>query len=201
MANNSGNEPTVIKPMQQQDSPGWQYNSSATEQTSQPQTQQATQLQQPEDTSAITWTASEFVEHEKSVAWYIQFLGATIVVLGVIFFVTRDVISVVVLSLVAVVFLVVAGRKPRVLSYAVSTWGVTVGSRTYPYSKFKSFAVIDEGAIRSIMLLPLQRFMPSISLYYDPKDEQRIVVALSDALPIEERQQDNVDKFMRRIRF
>lgn len=191
--------------MQDEKQPGWQFtpehNPGSTIEPGAEPSAQALQQQPAQDIDEITWTASEFVEHEKSAGWYLQFILAVIVGLGLMYFITRDVISLIVLSLVAIVFLVVAKRKPRVLSYGVDERGVKVGVKLYPYSTFKSFAVVEEGAIHSIMLLPLKRFMPSITLYYDPKDEQRIVDALGGALPEEERKQDNVDKFMRKIRF
>lgn len=190
------------KHMQDEQQPGWQFKPEekpgATIQPGVPaqETHVATGGQ-----DEVTWTASEFVEHDKSASWYLQFLLAVVVGLGLMYFITRDVVSVGILALLAVVFLIVARRKPRVLSYAVTRQGVRVGAKMYLYGAFKSFAVVDEGAIHSIMLLPLKRFMPSITLYYDPQDEARIIDMLGAALPEEERQQDSVDRFMRKIRF
>jgi hypothetical protein len=49
--------------------------------------------------------------------------------------------------------------------------------------------------------MPLKRFMPPLSLYMDPADEEKIVDVLADYLPVEQREQDPIDKLMRRLRF
>jgi hypothetical protein len=43
--------------------------------------------------------------------------------------------------------------------------------------------------------------MPLLTIYYDPADEDKIVNALSDMLPHEDRQHDMVERLMRRLRF
>lgn len=151
--------------------------------------------------NGINWTASEFVEHEKSAGWYLGVLFVAAVGIGIIYFITKDVFSVVVLAMFAIGFVVLAARKPQVLSYSLSDNGIQVGQKFYTFGQFKSFAVIDEGMIHSITLLPLKRFMPGISVYYAPDDEAAIVNFLGAHLPHEERKQDAVDRFMHRIRF
>src|SRR5437870_2945293 len=41
----------------------------------------------------ITWTASEFVAHEKSAGWYLALTVVALVIAGVIYLLTRDIIS------------------------------------------------------------------------------------------------------------
>jgi hypothetical protein len=99
------------------------------------------------------------------------------------------------------VLAVVASRPPRTLSYKLDNYGVHIGQKSFPYANFKSFSVIDEGAISAINLLPLKRFLPPISVYYDPKDEDKIAAIISDYLPFEEHKEDLVDQLVRKIRF
>lgn len=152
-------------------------------------------------TKTVSWTASEYVSHEKSAGWYVRFGLVAVVAIAIVYLITGDYISIILLSLLAVVFVVFAARKPDVLQYQLDNRGITIGSKFYPVSLFRSFAVIEEGAFRSITLLPMKRFMPSISLYYAPEDEQPIMEAFGRLLPHETRQQDSIDKFMHRIRF
>ncbi|HEU4914801.1 MAG TPA: hypothetical protein VFT16_05390 [Candidatus Saccharimonadales bacterium] len=149
----------------------------------------------------VAWTASEFVSHNKGMGWYSLLAGGAAVLAAVIYFVTRDVISAGIIIFVAVLLGVSAVRKPRVLHYQVNAAGLAIGDKFYPYAEFKSFAVMQEGAFSSIMFLPLRRFMPSISIYYDPQDEDRIIEVLSYYLPMEMRTHDFVDSIIRRIRF
>jgi len=151
--------------------------------------------------TGISWTASEYIEHDKSASWYGWFCLAAAAVIGGIYVLTRDLFSVILLSFLAVVFGVFAARKPKVLQYQLDDRGLTIGQKFYPMNLFRSFAVIEEGPFRSVTLLPMKRFMPAISLYFSPEDETAILDAFSSLLPQEIRQQDALDKFMHRIRF
>ena len=66
---------------------------------------------------------------------------------------------------------------------------------------FKSFSVVQEGAVESIWLLPLQRFAPGLSIYFAPNDKDRILAILDDFLPVEEKEPDMVERLMHKIRF
>lgn len=179
-------------------SAGWKFTN---DQTANPTNGQQSPAPTTNSIKNVEWTASEYVEHEKGNMWFVQFGLASIGIIGVTFFVTRDYISIVVLSVLAVGIGYFAGRKPETLSYKLDPQGIHIGPKLYPVSMFKSFAIVEEGAISSIALLPLKRFMPAITVYFAPDDEKKIVDALGAMLPQEERQQDKVDKLMHKIRF
>ena len=153
-------------------------------------------------TPAVSWTASEFIHHAKSLNWYL--ILAVTGVLGAIgvYFLTHEIISTAAIVIVAVLFGISASSKPRVLPYEIGTTGVLIGNRQYPYSNFKTFSVLHDGsAFSSIQLMPLRRFAPPVSMYFPPEDEESIVTALSAYLPYEERKVDATDRLLRRIRF
>jgi hypothetical protein len=150
---------------------------------------------------AVTWSASEYVHHERGGSWYMGLGIGSILLAGIVYLLTKDYISTGMVIIVAIAFGVFALKRPRVLEYAVDDDGVTIGTKTYPFESFKSFAVADDESMRSIVFMPLKRFMPAISVYYAPEDEDRIVQKLADFLPMEEYQQDVVEKIMRRLRF
>ncbi len=149
----------------------------------------------------ITWTASEFVAHQKDNNWYMFAVAAGVGLAAVIFFFTRDIFSTAMVIVAAGIFIAAAARPPRVLHYSLDSRGLMIGSKLYAYEKFKAYSVINEGVFRSISLDPLERFMPSMTIYYDPADEQKITNVLGSYLPYEERQQAPIDKMMRKIRF
>lgn len=150
---------------------------------------------------AVEWTASEFIAHEKSTTWYIQLAIAAALLAVALFLLTGDVITGAVV-LVGAAFLGFYGaRQPRQLQYRLDGQGITIGQKHFGYSEFRSFSVIPEGAFSSIMLMPLKRFAPTLSIYYAPEQEEEIAALLSQQLPYHERQADAVDRLMRRIRF
>ncbi len=150
----------------------------------------------------INWTASEYIAHQKSPAWFLALgVGAVIVAVAVYLITSGDIFAVVVILFVAVIFAVYAAKKPKEQTYSISPGGIVVGARMYTFDQFKAFSIIDEGVFSSIMFLPMKRFMPAISIYYDPQDEERIVQTLSDYLPVDAQKRDAVDALMRKIRF
>lgn len=149
----------------------------------------------------ITWTASEFIAHHKPPSWYAALFGGLLGLTGFAYFLTRDVVSVVTILIVGVLFAILASRKPRQLSFGLNSSGVTIGDKFYPFSQFKSFDVIHEGAVGCINLLPLKRFMPELSIYYPPEEEDKIIDALSENLPHNRREEQSFDRLMKRIRF
>lgn len=149
----------------------------------------------------ITWTASEFIAHEKSAGWYGMLVLAALVLAAVVFLLTRDKISTGAVLVAALALAFYGARQPRQLRYMLSPQGLTIGEKYFPFDMFRSFAVMDEDHFSSIVFVPLKRFGQLTTIYFDPADEEKIVSLLSARLPIENRQHDVVDKFMKRIRF
>ncbi len=155
----------------------------------------------PQASAEISWTASEFVAHDKSASWYAVLAVVVAVLAFGVFLLTKDKISTAVVLVAGVALGIYGARKPRQLQYALNEQGLTIGDKHYSYDQFRSFVVIDEGAFSSIAFTPLRRFGQLTTIYYDPKDEDAIIALLADRLPMEEKGRDAVDSFMKRIRF
>jgi len=193
--------------------PTWQYNPSSAPQPDQlpqptpPQTVDQTPQPQPvqpiatEDNSSVRWTASEFIAHSKNGGWYGLLALATLLVAAAVFFLTKDIVSTAVIGIVAIIFGISAARKPRELQYQVDNDGVHIADKTYAYNSFKSFSVVQEEGVESIWFAPLKRFMPMVSIYFEPNDGDKIVDILTQFLPFEDRELDPVDRLMHRLRF
>ena len=153
------------------------------------------------DGHAVTWSAAEFTEHSKTAQWYLIVAIITIVAAGSVFLTLHDKITASVIVVAGLAFGIMGARKPRTLNYILDEGGLSIGQKFYGYDLFKSFSILEGTDTPSIYLLPMKRFMPAITIYYEPKDEDNIVNMLSDRLPIEERHVDPVDRLMHRIRF
>jgi hypothetical protein len=161
----------------------------------------AKSVSKPSRSSTFSWTASEFVEHTKNLGWYVGLIMVAIILAALVFIITRDKISTGMVIIAALALGIFATRKPRTLEYRLDDTGLTIGTKFYSYEGFKSFSVIDEGPVHSVFLMPMKRFMPGLSLYYDQKDQQKIADILAQRLPLEDRHVDTIDRFMHRIRF
>ena len=186
------NQPQSSEPPQT----GWQFHADA-----QPESNVPGSPQNTPEVEGLDWTASEFVEHSKSAGWYLMLAAGGLLLAGLVYLITKDKISTGMVVIVSIIFGIFAARKPRVLNYSVDQKGIRVGEKSYSYAHFKSFAVVKEGAIDSIWLTPVKRFMPMLTIYFEPNDESKIVDVISHFLPVEAHQLDPVDKLMHRLRF
>lgn len=158
------------------------------------------QQDEPE-ASEVRWTASEFIDHQKSSGWFMALAGAGLLLSVAVYFLTRDMFAAIIIALLAVIFGVGAARKPRILDYSIDGTGIAVGSRHSAFEEFRSFAVVSEGAIESIILLPTKRWAPPLSVYFAPEDGDKIIDTLSAFVPFENHEPGLIDKFLHRIHF
>jgi hypothetical protein len=148
----------------------------------------------------VSWSASEFIAHEKSPLWYLILAGLAIVLVAAVYFLFHDMVAAFAIIFVAIIFGFLAAHKPRVLAYRIGPEGLSIDKKMYSFGDFKSFGVVNEGAFSSITFMPMKRFMPSLSIYYPPEEEETIVDALSNYLPFAPVTHDLVDRLMHRIR-
>lgn len=149
----------------------------------------------------ISWTASEFTEHEKTPLWYIGLGVVTLVLAVIVHLLTKDIISIVALVAFAIAFGVIGSYKPKIVAYHIGPEGIQVNHRNHHFSQFKSYALQREGAFPSIVFIPMQRFMPPTVVYFPPDEGDRVLDVLSHYLPAGTVSQDPLDRLLRRIRF
>lgn len=152
-------------------------------------------------TAAIQWTASEYVDHAKGPAWFALMGFGLFVIVVLVYLVLKDVLAAILLGLAGITFGIFSGRRPQVLQYAIDSQGIHIGNRLHAFEDFKSFTLTGSGPLPAILLTPLKRFLPPITVFYDPKEEDRIIDALADYLPHEDKEPDMIDRLMSRIRF
>ena len=149
----------------------------------------------------ITWTASEYISHEKNAGWYTGLGAIALVVAVLVYLFTKDMVSSAVVIVSALLLGVYGARKPREIQFSIGPDTVTIGNKQYHYGEFRNFSIVDEDAFSSIVFMPLKRFSPLLTIYYAPEDEDRIVAMLADRLPMDEHKLDAVERLLRRIRF
>ena len=151
---------------------------------------------------SVTWTASEFIAHHKSVGWYVVLMLVAAAAAALAYLLTDgEIFTPIIIVVVAVLFGVMAAREPRELPYKIDSKGLSIGDKNHSFANFKSFSIVQEDGVESIWLLPLQRFTPGLSIYFAPNDKDRIIAILDNYLPVEEKEIDFVDRLMHKIRF
>lgn len=150
---------------------------------------------------SITWTASEFVAHTKSIAWYFMVIISSVIIAAIIWLLTKDVISSSVIVIAGFALSFYGAKRPREIEYRIDQDGVRIGNKQYGFDRFRSFSTVHQGTFSSLVLFPLKRFALLTSAYYDPSDEEKIIDIISNYLPLEEKRRDLVDELMWKIRF
>ncbi len=154
-----------------------------------------------DQSETIEWTASEFIDHSKSFRWYLALAGITIALAALIFLITKDKISTIVVLVVGILLGIYGARKPKEINYKLNGDGLMVSDKTYPLANYSSFSVIEEGAFRTLAFMPVRRFGLMITVHYDPSDEDKIMNLLGKYLPMDERKKDLLDNLLWKIRF
>jgi hypothetical protein len=150
---------------------------------------------------SVTWQASEYIDHGQDAKWYAVLIIGTILLTGLVYLLTKEYMSAAIIIILGLIVGLAAKRKPQQIMYEISSSGIRIGEKNYRYIAFRSFSIIQEGGLNSISLLPVKRFLPAMSIYYEPGDEEKIVDIMSEHLPYEEHKVDAIDRLSRRLRF
>ena len=151
--------------------------------------------------TGITWTSAEFFHHQKTTTWYAAYALGAIILAGVLYLITRDIISTAVVIGAAGGLLFISAREPKQQTYILQEDFVQVGSKAYSLHDFKAFSVDEDAPVLGLTLMPLKRFMPPIVLYVDEAHEEAVVDYIADFLPVEPHKVDAMDSLLRRLRF
>lgn len=155
----------------------------------------------PPSIAPISWSASEFIQHEKSPIWFFGLILVGVVLIAASILLLRDWFSAFIVIVLLVGIAIVAARKPRTMRYVLDSEGIHIGEALHPYEKFHAFSLVSEDGLWSIILMPNARFSPTLTLYFDKDQGEDIVDALNDYLPMQEHKVDLVDRISRKIRF
>lgn len=83
-------------------------------------------------------------------------------------------------------------------SYEIYEHGITIAGRLYKFDTLKSFGV-DSGDTFIVDLVPVQRFMPRLTLHLEPATAEEAISLLAEYLPREDREPDLVDRIYRSL--
>lgn len=165
-----------------------------------------TEPQIPNDTktvpsvSEVSWEASEYIQHDKDISWFIILSAIAFVLFGVALFFKQWTFAALVIAMTAAI-IVYARRPPRTLHYKLGLHNFSIEGKPYSYSDFRAFGLSQEGPLHMVTLLPLKRFSPPVSMYFEEQDGEQIVDILAVHMPMEKLKPDFFDDLVRKLRF
>ena len=148
----------------------------------------------------FSWQAAEGIQNQRNTGWYVLFGIIVAGLMALAIWVFNSITFAILLPVMAVAVILLSSKPPRTITYAVSPKGVYVADKLYDFSEFRAFGVIQEPEHASVMLLPVKRFSPGLTLYFDEKDGEIIVDMLGARLPMQEVKPDALEKLIRLIR-
>jgi hypothetical protein len=154
----------------------------------------------PSTEPSFSWQASEYIHHAKGAGWYVVLVLVLIALMAIVYF-TKQWLGGAVFAVGAIAIIVYARKAPRTLTYELSDDGITIEKHHYPFSQFRTFAVLPDIAWHTIDLEPTQRFMPRLTILFEDTAFDTIIDHLSAHLPRVDRQPDMVERATRYLRF
>ncbi len=153
------------------------------------------------DTPGLAWQASEYIEHEKDMKWYLLLLVIVIVLLVVDYFLIQSWTFALLIVVMAAAVVLYAKRPAQVMEYRLTPQSLTINDKHFSLHDFRAFGVVKEGSFYSVSLIPLKRFSPAVNVYFPPEDGEQIVDVFGSVMPMQELKTGIIDKLANKIRF
>ena len=155
------------------------------------------------DDEPVYWSAKEYIHHEKNGLWFVIFSLVVVAFISLDIFVIKSYfysfsILVVVMAIAVIVY---SRRPPRTMEYTLSgDQGLYVGDRLYHFGEFKAFGIIKDQGEHSIVMLPVKRFSPGLTVYFPEEAGEKIVDIFGARLPMQDLKLDFIDVIVRKLR-
>lgn len=99
----------------------------------------------------------------------------------------------------AAALMIYSHRPPRTLTYILSEKGLYINEKLHPLGEFRSFGVVREESIPSLMLIPVKRFRPGLTVHFPAESGEAIVDMLGSRIPMQDLHLDVFDRLIRRL--
>lgn len=152
--------------------------------------------QQPEQ-EPVQWQAPEYLHHEKNPFWFIVFGIVVIALTAAAIFLMKSWTFALLIPVMAVALVAYSHRPPRIMDYVLSGKGLYISDTLHPFAEFKSFGVIHDDQEYSVVLIPVRRFRPSLTVYFPEDKGEALVDLLGVRLPMQPLKLDAFDKIVR----
>lgn len=153
------------------------------------------------DDAPVYWSASEYVKYDKNTLWFVGLAVVALAFIAVDFLVFKSYTFSVLVVVMVIAIVVLSLRPARTIDYTLSgDQGLYIGEKLYHFSEFKSFSLIQDHGQHSLMLIPVKRFLPGVSVYFPEEAGEKIVDIFGARLPMENRKLDIIDIVVQKLR-
>jgi hypothetical protein len=147
----------------------------------------------------IQWQAPEYVQERRSPWWFIAFWAVAIILMVLAAFVMRSWSFAILVPAMAAALTIYSHRPPHMIGYVLSSKGLYINEKLHPMSEFRSFGILKEEAIPSLMLIPVRRFRPGLTVHFPEETGEAIVDLLGSRIPMQELKFDIFDRVIKTL--
>ncbi len=152
-----------------------------------------------DDTTLLRWDGTEYIHHDRSVAWYAVMALVTIIFMAIAIFLIRSITFAVLIPVMAAALVIYTQRPPEQLHYILSRKGLHVNDKLFTYGQFKSFGVSSHNDVHSVVLVPRKRFQIDQVIFFPEEIGEQLVDMLAARLPMKDVKTDAIDRLLARI--
>jgi hypothetical protein len=159
----------------------------------------------PQPTSAnrllLSWSGETFDYAHKGFVWY---LIAGVIVLSIIGYLAWQqnwyLIGITVI-ISAVLFWYVATARPETVTYSITSFGIQVGERFYPFQDIHSYWMTYTPQVQKLNMVFNKKYMPALVIDISKADPTKIKVLLANRIPEQPNRTENLlDKILRTLK-
>ena len=158
--------------------------------------------EKPTEATLLSWDALEFRQQKKDRRTW---TNATLIFAGIfliIFLLSKNFLGAVVVVLGALAVLLQAFKEPRMIHFAVTVRGITVGAKLYPLEEIKSFWIFyDPPQVKEVSFRLKRVFLPFLIIPLDAVDPVRLKKILGQFIEEVEETPSALDQFMQQMGF
>ena len=151
------------------------------------------------ETEPVQWQAPEYVQERRSPWWFIGFWVVAIVLMALAIFVVQSITFAVLVPAMAAALMIYSHGPPRMLNYVLSAKGLYINEKLHPMTEFRSFGILKDESVPSLMLIPVKRFRPGLTVHFPVETGEAIVDLLGSRIPMKELNLDLFDRVIRKL--
>lgn len=149
----------------------------------------------------VSWEAPEYTYIPKTKDWYwlIGIIAAGLVILSVML---NNFLFSIFIIIAAITVMVTGRRKPKITSFEISSRGISIGNKLYPYDYLKSFWIhYDPPRKKELSLESKKTFMTYITLPLGSTDPNIIRERIVRFLPEKEHNESLIENISHYLGF
>ncbi len=150
---------------------------------------------------SISWSAYEFLHHEKDKRWFLIFWILSIGVF-VSLLIFANFFGAATIALFTVILYMYAIKEPAITNCEIGSEGITLNDRLFPHNSLSSFWILYEPPVKELILISKHKVMPKISIQLGNANPVEIRELLLQNGLLEKEEEESISEIIaRKIRF